>query len=901
MAKPIERPEAHFSGLTFIPDRTGLFVPSNGRDPLRIPADEDVLKYQPPPNHVWPTRPSAELALAVSNPWLFLANEIAKKLPPDEEGAEVVAYLQARGITQENTIAYSSAAIQRRKQTRRIRDWRSDEAWEQESTVAGAVEQAGIALLDLLSEPSFTPEARRIVVLPLSQMLQDYRLHTTEKRETPEMPDLIMQIISGLERFSAQPETRFALYGILEQITIPESLGCEVLQRMDRYQDLDHPLAFQLTLEEAKRQDSAWISTQEERRAQLLERLAAPNQELFDRFEELVQLSRGLVYHGDPRRPQAGKVGLEIEFMSKRTRKNGIYGVRKSGRNLAMSQKYFQRGKGIADKWAIHRERNRRDEATRADNHLEYGQEYEESLVDLYKWLGDYARSLDALHIHLDSNRHPFLPKLGGLYEGQEPGRQSTHTVGHSSKGLDSWEIRSVALPRGIGNFHPGRLADVIGLYIGASSFENKTDDLPKIDLAKDSVSLPQLLWGHLVTFIQDPKIRLAALMTLHDSQALRYCNPLAFIHTYNQESLIRIAASLRPIMKSKEDQAMIRFLDQIGRQETDDLLHKSSAYTFILAMVRYVLGERLVEQITKHDYRFIPDKFDWYHRHKAMLLRKYKVTPFNRLPERAGETGEFERDKVIKHIKHDAIGRVQRKQDVFQRDASLLETMDLKQRKKIHELEYQRALRFDEEFLRFIGSYLFNMYDTYDPNELKMVHSLPEKWQGYTTDKNQQLSRLVHLFFTLEGLSDNLVRSFVEGRPVDFDVAFSFDEEPLFQERMQQLFADVLTFNNDSPNADVARMWRVHDSIGKTVPIFESEKRSRQLYSASVALLFWAHEHGITDERLDPVKKVIAIAYSLNNLPTEYDSLLKHGFLGINAKNLSKPSSVIGPRWKEF
>lgn len=916
MAKPeIIVPAVPGQAPHFVEHRTGLLVPPDAEKPVittapftttLIPAsDQDVLRYSnriPEEATLFKTRSSSELARASFNPRLFLAIELQQELPHGELFKEVISNL--RSDVPHATFSYD--AMHRTRQTVEAFDKTTGEKFQQEITTPGALESAGIVITNLLAEPCFKTEATRIVVAPLANLVKEYRLHRRSMQETPEMPDLIANVLNHIDVFTDQPQTRFALYGILEQITIPDSMRESILEQMDYHGDLDHPLAFQLTLQEAKRENSPWIAEQEERRTALLERLSAPNQDLFDEYDKLLAVSRGLVYSGNVRNPRNGKVGLEIEFIPHERGKDSIRNVKSTKENLAMSKHYFKRGRGIEDVWAVHIDPHRYYEVTRADNSLAYGKAYEESLVKLYKWFGDNAQTLDAFHIHLDRQEHPFLPKLGGIYEGYDLGRMRQNggyttvlrnTVDRSYRNYNkTWEIRPVALPKGVGNMHPGRLADVVGLYTGASNFENTTDNLAKITVTEPPKSINQLLWGHMTTFIQDPEIRLAVLMTLHDENALRYCNPLAFFHTYTQESLETIATLLKPLLPYESDQEMLRILAKIGAKDTFDLLQDLSDMD--RKLVREILGNKTLAEFSEYDYMLLPNRFSWAHDHKEMLTTKYGYKP--RFPRRRTETeGVFDRDQVVAQIRRDAQVRVVKTQEKLSATQTASENEE--ERKKRHSEAFQKALRFDKAFFDFIRWYTFDMCATYSMEEMKMMTGDKKAWKAYSNEKRQYINKFFHMYVALNQVSDALHEDLMEEKPVNFDKAFSFDEDAIFENQAQQIYADLATVADETPQGEAKFIKRVHKSTKNKIMMHLGKERvARKRFTPAATVLLWAQEHGIKDERLKPVKEIMQYMYYHDNLPRGYEILLTNGFLGMKLENNKKSPVKMGNKEEE-
>lgn len=554
-----------------------LLLQSSRDQALVVPSAEDGLKYLSSKGpETTEGRISTEIARAIHNPRLFIFQEVSKRLETEIKPysilPKVINHLRhlSTGSIPDDPAGYYTFALDREYEPIKYYDRAEKTTKECFRSKPGEVEQVAIVLADFLSEKDLESRIYETSLDLIYRLLRDYRLNTKRGIKVPEMPDLTQKLTDALDQtsFVDNPALREGVYEILSRIEIPDSFAEGLVQKMDLNRDLDHPLAFELTMAIAKSNpESAWIAEQRKRRQMLLYVLAATPQELFDFYQDLHEFSKGLVYSDDPTRPQPGKIGMEIEFEVNRKTKSVV-----ADRNcfpdydLLNYPEYHQ--SYLEGSWWNFCHDQDVAEVRRSDGWLEHGEyNYDASLTSLSKWLGDHSDALWSLHIHLDDKRHLVIPDFDGLYEydGDE--------LYHDEKG--TWQVRFLNLPRAKNRFHPARLADVIGLLIRLSTFsESEGGTTHKNERIKVDhnlqVSLNQLLWGYITRLTEDPQARLAALMALHDERMLKNCNPLRLASAFSRDSLPKLSQVMKGVFSSDFDQQMLMILETClqGAQE---------------------------------------------------------------------------------------------------------------------------------------------------------------------------------------------------------------------------------------------------------------------------------------------------------------------------------------------
>ena len=523
-----------------------------GKKPY-VPTDIEVIKYANKSEGVPAERSGSEMALAEFDLPFFLSNEVKKKLGNDSQAHpyldEVATNIEklphfrsARPSSDKGR--YSSEVLQRGTIQTGYYDINQGKRVERTVTKPGPLEAAAIVMTKLLQEPSFHNELGNRVIVCLSELMKNYRTETKSGLELPEMPDFVRSLSNTLDILGAQTHSRRHIYDLLSQIVISPELGTEIIDRMDKFEDLDHPLAYQLTLSIAQANpEASWIKLQQERRRVLLEQLKGSNQDVFDNYNDLFHQSRRLVIAGDLLSIEPGRVGMEIE-----------YGIKEdsppSDKNLPVS-------------WSNGRD-YRNGEIRRSGNHLKHDEGYRESLVPLSKWFLDSHSRPDSLHLHFDLQLHPHKPYLGGLYElGRSHGKPNVY-----KNDLGTWEIRGNAIPRVGDILQPARIEDLIEMYLQTTKTETIKSTSSKIKPNGSAISYSKLIFGHIASYLPTAEGRLALLMSLHDPRTLRAVNPMAFAQTYDDTSLKDIATLSRLESNLPSHQMMVNLLKIAGETQ---------------------------------------------------------------------------------------------------------------------------------------------------------------------------------------------------------------------------------------------------------------------------------------------------------------------------------------------
>ncbi|HET9946734.1 MAG TPA: hypothetical protein VFQ63_01610 [Patescibacteria group bacterium] len=206
-----------------------------------------------------------------------------------------------------------------------------------EVTSPGSTEEVMIAAMDVVhalisppaSESSGQQESPRDrqkaavkVMKRMHAMLKTGAIQLQGSGDTlAEMPDFTQACIDVLKASDMIqfPDARKLIYDMVEYVALPDSQKPKYLELLDYYADLDHPLAFALTIDESiHHPDSEWVLLQKDRIKKLVEVLKGSPQDLFDNFDRLRDLAKGIVLIGPPLLDITGKVGWEIEFKAQR-------------------------------------------------------------------------------------------------------------------------------------------------------------------------------------------------------------------------------------------------------------------------------------------------------------------------------------------------------------------------------------------------------------------------------------------------------------------------------------------------------------------------------------------------------------------------------------------------------
>lgn len=506
-------------GFKFDNLQSGLVI-ARSEPPIVLPTTEQIGEYTSKVDNS-ARFGSVELAAAMANPKAFLSRIVLSTI-----GSEITPD-QARLVT--TLRGYSTEGIVIDDLVRPIED---DINSKFQRTTPGSLEIVSIEVAKLLSEQQLVGDISHVVIDPLVE-LHDYARKCTYLPKLPEMPDLIITILERVDLLGNLHSARFKLYGLLEGMGIPDSLKEELLIKMDAFSDLDHPLAYSLTLElmESCGESSGWIKNQKRRRNELVGKLDGNGQDLFDKYKDLKELSRGLVTGIDYSDMQEGKVGLELEM------KAHIEWVKRLHQRVVSEEsEYGLRHPDIGDGWAVHSisdQGRNLYEITRQNDSLEWNGDYLKAVGALYQGLKNNTADIGALHYHLDRETHPYLPDLSGLFFGRNNGKSLV------SKRFYTWDVRFLDVPRHEGNIHPGRVVDAIQFLIGVAKDMNDQQVGEIIHGDTDAFfTQDQIVFGYLSSIFPDPQVRLNALMMLHDSAFFKGINSLVLNDVFDEHIL---------------------------------------------------------------------------------------------------------------------------------------------------------------------------------------------------------------------------------------------------------------------------------------------------------------------------------------------------------------------------
>ncbi len=611
--------------------RSGLLIPGTATTPpsdglvtttqqsLQVATGADILQYGIPRQRER-GRSSTDFALAFHRPAIFLAREAGRRLenPNSPQIREVIENLRLQGQDKKTaedwklgresgvtTRNFDGTALNRQQRNRRFFNRQTGVMENQEVSAPGAVETVGLAVTELLSDPELRMDAGNIILRPLAGLIRDYRLNTGF-RQTPEMPDLRQKLIEELDHLPTDRRARYGIYEVLNQMSMPLAVQEALVHVMDSHGDLEHPLAFQITVALGQREarythmrQSEWIRIQQERRQQLLDSLEQSNQEVFEQFPRLLELSKGLVYHDDPLHPRIGRVGMEIEFhpnpeyLNPTPRGRLESDMDSIGRNR-IDEAAHDRGLDTRE-WRVgYDDKIREVRKTYSPASLDHNHRYMRSLTDLSLWIRDYGEAITSMHLHFDKGEHPIKPDLGHIIAGSATGRPTVH----NATSHNTWEIRGIFPPRAEGTFHPARVEDVIGLYLSASTDFEHTPQREKLRINPDQdISVKQMTFGHIATFLNNPRGRLAALMVLHDTVALANVNPLAFAHSVAKEDLPYVIDRLGKQFKGSINASMIETLRAYSDGSLPDIWNNDEFRSAHVDLVRTILKSILPKQ----------------------------------------------------------------------------------------------------------------------------------------------------------------------------------------------------------------------------------------------------------------------------------------------------------------
>lgn len=492
---------------------TGIILPKKKRYRLFNPEDADILKTAGEGLREKQSRSGSKLALAMADTGLFLLRETEDLHSQDTELVKMAEMLREE-VDKEIPKEIPEQTLHRKMITRNYYDRDTRESKKYVITEPGSMEKLGMLVVDIAGKPEFKgTEVPTKGLEAFGNLIKAARLDQ-EAYTAPEMPDLVSKCTTLLAKSALKGPIREQLYNILEQVDIPESQQEDLIYAMDKNLDLHTPLAYRLSVSLETRPTSKWIDEQADRREKLLELLKAPTQNLFDNYEDLVKLRQGLVYSGDPKEPETGKIGIEVEYWCDTP--------------ATKVPKGWESGIDLGGNF----------EMRKSDDALAHGNNYRGSMYDMAHWFGDNAVSISSLHIHLDKQTHPNESEIKKTLNDADLFRTNP---------LDTWEVRGLFPPvTGNGNtVSPAVVEDAINLLIYQTKQPQKEG--AKIQIAddrEDKTGVDKILWGHMCQRCDDPEVRLATLMSLRYDFLLRKANLQRVAASYTTESVLSIADS---------------------------------------------------------------------------------------------------------------------------------------------------------------------------------------------------------------------------------------------------------------------------------------------------------------------------------------------------------------------
>ncbi|HVU59652.1 MAG TPA: hypothetical protein VHC98_02335 [Candidatus Saccharimonadales bacterium] len=523
-----------------------------------------IGRAQPPPNTSQGIQPldTAERARAIFAPGKYLARKLGEMFG-DKTAAAVLTNLHVQD-DDDATFVCTDEALQRQTHTERYFVRQTGAHEERQVSTPAPLERVAMAALDLACDRRYAGVQTRAVLQPILRLVAEYDFQRPDKPAL-HLPALRERAMNALAQFegASYRAARHTLYGIIEHLDLNMPAGQldRLVRQMDKNHDLDHPLAFTATLAIAARDPHApWLQTQHERREGLLQLLSGDSQALLNNAEELFRLAEGLVYHGDPLQPEHGKVGMELECrFPEEVAARAIYRNRD-----AQWPEHDENIRSLEQNWAHHYDMNN-NEITRKRDRLEHADGYPASLIELYQWLNKNRVRVIGPHLHFDKERHPIAPRLNGLLI--NTGDYTPFHAAVRDNDLGTYEVRGLLTPHTWKiqtggnhyafvpgeNIHPARMADIIALYIAATTphagIAPHAYTKLHLDLHGPS-SLETIMWGHLAATIDLPEGRLAALMALREPSAFHGFNPVAFLNTYDRQSLTIIGARAKQLLR---------------------------------------------------------------------------------------------------------------------------------------------------------------------------------------------------------------------------------------------------------------------------------------------------------------------------------------------------------------
>ena len=488
--------ERRESGIAAPKDVDKLSVPEPARvltpnkPQVLAPEEEDIAKFTPSRNKENGQPSPSEVAHALGSFDTYFDKQLHQEFPSHYEP----------------NISRPSQAVQRVKIEKQAFDKATGSRGTIEVTKPGYIEEECLTGIAIAARPGFTgTRVAQNAIKATNAVLEDARsTYLGDGSEyvplVPEMPDLLRNARECVE-VTQSKRRREGIYDVINQVSIPAPQVSELGFQMDKLGDLKHPLAYRLLITEVP--ESPWHREQADRREKLLSLLSADPQTLFNNFQELQKLARGLVCSVNPINPPTGKIGIEIEYgQGGEEIELPRFDIGSDGDNL---------------------------EIKRSFRNIDFNQEYLRDLSILGRYLQEKASHISSFHLHLDRNDFPEVPGLGNLLGNLDGLEIEENDVG-------TWEVRGLVAPSLGNKLDPACIADIIQLYTAAGT-PLKLKEHPLLSVSDDSkLSVDQIIFGHICMNLDYPEGRLAALKALEHPLALKAVDPQSLIDNFNRE-----------------------------------------------------------------------------------------------------------------------------------------------------------------------------------------------------------------------------------------------------------------------------------------------------------------------------------------------------------------------------
>lgn len=641
-------------------------------------------------------RSHGEIALALHNPTLFIQKEIDQD---PSFGTSAYCRETLSLIASPETVHFHSPQslhsilVRLNEQV----DIRYDTVKALETSSPGTMEQVLLKIADLLDEKALqNPQIAYYLVQLPSKCVQVIR-QQLDMLEAPEMPDLAEKLLSTVGHFDKYPGIRHAIFDLLSQTQIPNSLLELWLHKMQQCKDLQHPFANKLLYQLYEfNPEAAFIQEQRTRVHELRSAMGSDPQILFDNYEELRKRLKDIVTTCLPDEITSGKVGFEIEY-------------RKTAHANPPDKSRWDYMRGA--QYSEIRIQN-------IDNLLERNTGHAANLIELSTYLNDNAQFIGTTHLHFDLQKHPHSPGLLGLLP------FSSHGMTGITKNRNhpTWELRGIKPPvlatslsatnaeqqRRYTTINPAKYNELIELFSRIT--QTPQHQTEKLRIAPTStVSVSQVIFGHIAALYDDPQIRLLALSVTDEAHMLSAWNPLALKNTFMHSSLVYISElgqsdksgpetvqNAQELLKHLSEQSpfmsdiyrltgaheYVRIAEKISHENADTVysLFSGPMYFFATDISPY-LDEELLVQVAEKFISSGTGRQEWYCIYAKQIMKQDQkpsdrlvIKLLNNLP-RFHEGQKLIREMVIhppKWVEIDRLARTLTNMVSFRNDDSL-------------------------------------------------------------------------------------------------------------------------------------------------------------------------------------------------------------------------------------